>query len=440
MPRKFGSTLTAIVITAIVVVWLASDPPQSRGRAMRERAQSEAPRAAPETLEPQARAAVGTVDEGLLSEADVPAVVTPRDWSSTCPPGVVEVLVLLDDEPLEGARVRLTRENSTHPALEMPTDALGLVRFGPLEGRIEALIEATTHDGASASTHAIHLEQEATQRTVIYFGRGGVEGTVYGANGLPLPDLRIDFSVYPTRAATGWSHLTQTALDGSYRIAGVPAGSASVHAGQLQLASRRRIDLDTADGQWTRADFGAPLPSVRWNGRLLLRSGAWVRGLGQLHLRRIENGEHLVVRCDENGQFSAELPPGEYEASVWTASDVVVVATAPVGQSGLARDLTVPGIELWGFVSLDIGQEPDRRVPRDLQVWVENVAAKRKHLAHALRDEEGYVLTGLDAGEYSITAHAQGLSLLGVGDEGLRIVLDEQHDQAQLDLTFTDQR
>ena len=438
MPRKFGSTLFAIVITAIVVVWLASEPPRSRGEAARERAQIETPRAAPETLEAPARDAVDVPGEAPAPavEDQAPPAPLAQTWWRDCAPGHVEVLVLLDREPHAAALVRLTLARSGGEPLEASTDASGLAHFGPLEGDLDLQVEAAIEPDLRAAIGALWYAGKPTARLVIHFGRGGVEGNVYDVDGLPLADAEVQLELLPDAAGNGWGRSVSTASDGAYRIAGVPHGIATLYAGKRDAPMPRRIHVVVEEGQWVRADFGRAGGAARWSGRLLLSSGALARGLEQLTLSDVATGEQHVVRCTRPGEFVAEIPPGDYRASAWMVGGESVLGTAHVEAGDSARDLIVPGIELSGSVTYSGAEPQPERVPPSVQVWIENVATQRKHLANRPNGYEHYAFSGLEPGEYIVTTWER--PLLGGGKSGLRVVLDAARDQVQLDLTVTD--
>lgn len=440
MQRKLGSTVFAIVITLIVVLWLASEPPPASVDAARETALIEQPRSAPDTLEIQGRDALAVPEDAptIEIEPQEPPPSAPPTWWSTCAPGVVEVLVLLDREPHSGANVRLVLQSKLDEPLEVATDARGLARFGPFEGDLEAQVEASIEPDLRASTGATWHAGKPTSRIVIHFGRGGVEGRVYEVDGFALADAVVQLDLYPEAAGNAWSRSVRTESDGSYRIAGVPHCDASVYAGKPDEPAPRSLHISVAEGQWVRADFGRTGPSARWSGRLLLGSGAQVQGIEQLSLRNIATGEVHVVRCSRPGEFAAEIPPGDYSASVWTARGESVLGDQHIEAGELVRDLIVPGIELWGSLSYSGADSGAERVLRSVQVWVEQVATGRKHLANRPRGDALYALNGLEPGEYVVRTWDQ--PLLGAGDAGLRVVLDDKLDQVQLDLALTDRR
>lgn len=441
MQRKLGSTLFAAVLTAIVLLWLASDPPPGRNPGARASiARDETPAAGgdvdaevrSEVAEPSSDDSIAIEPAEATEATETPA---PTSWTKECAPGTVEVLVLLDREPHAGASVRLIHEQPSTQSLELPTDARGLALFGPFDGAISATVEAALEPDVLATAYVRWAAGEPTERVVIHLSRGGIEGHVYGSDGLPIAGVQMQIECMPRDAGQDWLRRVETSSEGAYRVAGVPRGISSVFAEMPGEEISRRIDVVLEGGEWKRVDFGSAEAPVRLSGRLLLGSGAVVTGLDQITLTS-PSGEERVVPCNERGEFSVELAPGPYIASVWTVSHETTIVGLAVGADGLVRDLVVAGIELHGQVTYSGTWPEPARVESTVQVWIENVDTGRKHLANRPGSRSRYAFVGLEPGKYRVTTWDQ--PLLGAGDKGVEIQLDGARDSVALDLTVTD--
>jgi hypothetical protein len=445
--RNLRSTVLAVVLAVIVVVWLASDPPPAQVNAARARAVSDA-QAAAELAASQARSAAQdesapetpretTADTGIAHAPTVPAPPTTELHQNE--PGLVEVLVLFDGEPRAGASVRLVPQNQ-RMASDEPRSALsddrGLVLFGPLEGDISASVEISIAPDATVTLGAFWRAREPTSRLVASLGSGGVEGRVYGADGNPLADAPVTLDYFADLAPNGSGFSVRSGVDGSYRIAGVARGTGTLTARNAAGTNDRRVELALGDREWKHVDFGGPVAASHWTGRLMLASGTPVRGRYRIQMRMAKSGETRIVDSDEQSQLAADLPPGEYVPIASVGGGTLELEPFELGVGNFAHDLRVPGMELWGRVEYTGASPEPAAILRALEIQVQSSTSGAKYAPQDRREDGRYALIVPDAGEYVVTTAPQ--LPAGVGASGLHVQLGPTRDSVELDFSVTD--
>jgi len=139
-----------------------------------------------------------------------------------------------------------------------------------------------------------------------------ISGAVRFSGGEPVPGVRVSL-----RSADGMVFATQTAADGSYRLAGIPAGRTSISVSH-ESAVGRILEV-TAGAQMTGVDFSLPRPaSARraFAGRVLMNdSSRDIKLPASITLTdfRYFRGS---VSLSEDGTFRIPLPPGDHRVTI----------------------------------------------------------------------------------------------------------------------------
>lgn len=358
-----------------------------------------------------------------------------RDWAAKNPEGVLEVLVLLGREPLEGATVRV-RPTQTGEMFESPlpvadervafTTSEGLALF---DGMAPAhyMIGVQTRDGVLVTTYQLLRAGRPTSRQIVALGAGGVMGHVWAVDGKPLVDSRVLVNIAPPNGAARVCVVTETDEAGSYRLGGLHEGRGRVFS---QLG--RSIDVEIDANAWVSADFGSALQPVTWRGTLRGASGAPCDGLERIVASEIGDGEGYVVDVRAGGAFELVLPPANYR--VWATGEPelelgVIELTQDLAGGKFARDLSVPGVLLAGRVQA-VGEDIDPEV--ELEITLEREGEPNSRRACRTRVGGRYVFAGLEPGRWVVTCEP--LELLGARAHGLEVNLSDKRDRTTLDL------
>ncbi len=202
---------------------------------------------------------------------------------------------------------------------------------------------------APGSAVALADGQQLQLETTTLLSGAGIEGTVSDSVGAPIAGARV--------VASGdrvLSRQTLSALDGSYRLQGLPSGQYDVVASapsDAAVAHTGGFDLATQSTQVTAGDLYETLDYVfpvaaTISGRVITEDASAVVGADVvLYADYVPEGagevadflaEGVVARTDEDGRFDfGGLAPGRYRCQV-----------VPAEQSGLSS-------RFWGGLALD---------------------------------------------------------------------------------------
>ena len=249
-------------------------------------------------------------------------------------------------------------------ALYAETDSLGRVEFTGLGrdpfrvGLCGASLE-TAGPGSARPDRYPSIEAYPGFEYTLAIGSASVFGTVFDAEGRPLPGVGLQISnaepdehhnVLAVQALTddlGRYELAHLAA-GEHVIAMEPDGRFDGKAEGAGEVWKKELTLEV--GEVRQLDFGSPSGRRHWTGRLLNAFDEPFEGTGNLWLKEVERGERVTVPVGASGRFDAALTAGLWQVHAHCTG-------SPSGGFDLGRhrverdhehDLRVPGIRLRG--------------------------------------------------------------------------------------------
>jgi hypothetical protein len=256
------------------------------------------------------------------------------------PPGAIHGRVVsAEGAPVAGAQV-LTAGPSRMVEGEKTTDASGGFTF-------EDLPPGSYHVSANdeklgLASHQVTVEAGRTVQVELAFKRGGVVvGTVRGLS----PEELTNCHVFSEAGSS-----TQPAVDGSFRLEGVPVRVSQVTAFVMPSNKRRSAPVELKDVETPVSvdlDFSAGVTlsgSVRRGGRPAATMDVQAQPAGQ--------GTSASTVTDQNGQFEIKgLDPGEIVVSALDDQGRTLVSQRVTATADTRVDLVVPRGSLAGRVT-----------------------------------------------------------------------------------------
>lgn len=286
----------------------------------------------------RASGAAGAGVAGMPTEAGASASAKEVMGSATPPDVIAGAALGADGEPLVG-RALLWRGGQFTTAGQIPVGKEaesqldlgrdGRFRFDEVE-RGSWYLGVDLGDGVS---RLLYLAQatgnDARPEVTLRLGEGGVRGTVWGPDGLPVEGAIVRTgSQHPTLISQ-----TTTDRDGRYAIGQLHGGLAYVSfalAGDLDddaTTFYRHVRID--DDGWTIVDHGSPRGLARVVGRVVCPDGEVVRAPGQIILERMDRDGFLIMPYDAEGHFDQEVPEDAYRPHIWAPNGSATTAYRP---------------------------------------------------------------------------------------------------------------
>lgn len=362
----------------------------------------------------------------------------PPRQEAPLPPGILEILVLLEEAPMPGAAVEATRERDTpedvQDEVRDATSAHGRVRFiGLRPGDWHVDITAPP-DFAARSFVDLHEGQGS--QLVVRFGTGGMRGHVWDERGSPLSGSLIlvgaTFQTFRVEALS--------AADGSWSVTGLLPGRYWIqeHPPRLRQPpwtreARRRV-VDLRAGEVKTVDLGAADPPAAWSGRLLLADGSPLESSLSLDLASAD-GWMQSIGTDERGRFRAELVPGRYTVlgRMWDGNREL--DQLDIDRRDLARDLVLPGACIEGRVAYRGTLRDPAQALLAVFVWLQP-EAERSPKQHVALESGEYCFLGVVPGRYRLSTTPG--QLASHPADGLPVIVTEGVARVTLDLVVTD--
>lgn len=342
-------------------------------------------------------------------------------------------------EPVPRAMIRISGDQNRTGSAAGPSYSFGHSAITDEDGRFDEAglrpgvfrVEASSGEMSPATAGPFTVgEGEEIGPLELVLGEPVVlEGTVYGADGQPVPGVAVTTrrTVQTRNGAITARHGARTDATGRYRIPGLPPGEHSVRVEQgtaraeatVEMTERsQRLDLQLEEhraltGRVVRSD-GTPAVEPR------------------IGVHPPEDGDEahaVTLRGEEDGSFAwSDPPPGTYRL-VATAGDERGTREIAVGGEP-PRDLLVqlqPGAEVRGRID---GVEPSDL--HRVQVSARPEGGGRLRFGRA--DHRGdYRVGGLAPGRWTVTAR-----LPGEGRAEGEVEIDDPRGSAWLDLDLGD--
>ena len=269
-------------------------------------------------------------------------------------------------------------------------------------GRYQLTGEA---EGASASREIVLAENQRLEDITLALGVGRtIRGLV---SGLKPEDLkRVGISIFRENALS--NPYGEVRLDdrGAYEMRGVQPGQVRVVADvQMRRQLSKTVEVPAASDLTVNFDFPS---GARLSGRVT-RDGKPVAGVW-LSPRPLVEQQIFVygTSSSRNGAYVIEdLAEGEYRVSVTQygyRSRVVRVA----GDTLL--DIDIPPAQVSGLVLEAGGKAPV--VGADVVIWSAEASSSRLRTQDRSNDFGQFALTGLEPGEFTLTAYKPGFEMV----------------------------
>ncbi len=363
----------------------------------------------------------------------------PDAAAEPAPPGALEVIVVLDEQPLAGALVRVSGTGEGRGTSAW-TGADGWARLRDLgAGRYE--VEAVLERPAATQSEHVTLEAgRAGERLLFEFGWSTILGVVRDERGEPASGRRV--AVDRTLYCGERSRVATTDEQGAYRIGGLPPGEYGV-----TCAGRILGGIDVGAGATCVVDVGGTLPWARWSGALRLPSGAAPIGSVELRLRHVESGATSTLRTADDGALEALLEPGTYAVvaeGLHRALELgmleigtLEIGTLEIGTAPFERDLVLGGLTLAGTLSYGGSRPRGDELAEHAELWLRREGQRGRGVLCRRRRGERFAFYGLAPGRYELWTWP--LPLAGFPD-GRPLELTDARDELVVDLTLGDVR
>jgi hypothetical protein len=359
------------------------------------------------------------------------------------PPGVLRVLVTADGDPCPGIPVYVRvdtrgtmagrasceeRTSLSGETNEGRTDIDGIAGFDSLEpGSHLVRIEPAELEPRQAT---ITLTQSVGRTLHFAIGGGGVEGTVYGADGVGVAGHCIHMSFAgPKRTTDSFVGGVKSGVDGSFRFAGLAPGMYWIQDGNSGEPAQK---FSLEQREWKRIDLGASPNLGTWRGRVLLSSGTPAEFSGQMTANSTTHGQAVTFPFDVEG-FEVSLPAGEWNASIWGVGGPIALGRVRVGAGTTTQDLVLAGAVVSGSIAYQGTCKDPEEPARSVHVWL-GPAEGEGEKSLARRDGQHYVFIGVKPGDYRVTTFPQPL----LGAPQIAIHVPDERTQVILDVTITD--
>jgi protocatechuate 3,4-dioxygenase beta subunit len=333
---------------------------------------------------------------------------------------------LVAPDALVGQTVHLTGHDSTtfdRRQFQLPLQADLAFEFRGLpDGNYNLWLDSEEFERFHAT--ALVTPGEAARLDVALARGGVVAGRVVDADAVPLADVRVSVQGTHERGR-GWGRSLVTGADGEFRLGGVGAGEARLHA-----RAQGFVEVDRSLGEVGRDRALEGLELVLERGESIAGRVTWPDGtpaegaVVRVEPMQGEDSLRFEWRTDEEGAFEVQgLEPGPYRLDAQAVSVEEVVETSKVtgkertrkrrstkraaleDVAAGARDVTLvlgTGSTLAGRVVDDRGQPVG-----DFRIEAERSEASQK-LSRSFRNANGaFVLEGVPPGEWDLRATAK---------------------------------
>ena len=432
--------LAVLVVLAALVAWWAGRGGADDARRIAVQpagAEASTPRQPLAFAEPSERVAHASATD------DPEPTAPPPPERQLPPPRCIDVLVLLDGEPAQGALVLVAGhdEGGLNRVAEpwdrgvrsAQTGADGWTRFAELpldafdvEARIDGLGAVRRRDvGCGRREGAV---------VVLELGTGAIEGRARNARGEAVADAWVEVAGdYVRRGA-------RTDVAGAYRVGGLPAGS---HMVMGPGGRHTALVFELAAGETKRVDFGSPHGRTTWRGVVRTASGARATGTWGVSVEPVRAQHEPIQGLVDAHAFQA-APDGSFEASLEPGRYRVFVAIGArrdsgeieIGRVPLEHDIVIQGVTLTCAVAYT-----GRRLSREELAEVGLVLRRPGSLGSLEGCTPGpdgrYTFYALTPGRHVLRGYR--LAIAGFPD-GMPVEIDGQRSEVFVDVTLEDRR
>ncbi len=374
--------------------------------------------------------------------ADEPEKVAPE--RQLPPPGCIDVLVLLDGEPAQGALVLVAGQDDgglnrmaepwDRGVRSARTGADGRTRFAELP--VDSFDVEAQIDGLGAVRRRdVAYGRRVGAVVVLELGTGAIEGRAWNARGEAAADAWVEVVGDLLRRGA----LTDVA--GAYRVGGLPAGPHMVAGPGGQHTA---LVFELAAGETKRIDFGGPYGRTTWRGVLRTTSGAPVPLATNVHVEPVR-AEHEPIQghvqwhafqTQSDGSFEAALLPGTYRVFAALRHPPLDTGLVELGLAPLERDLVAPGVTLTGTLAY-AGSELERASAAEHATILLGRADGGGAENCPYRAGDRYAFYGLEPGSYVLRCPR--FRVAGLPD-GMPVEIDGERSVVVVDVSLEDRR
>jgi hypothetical protein len=375
-------------------------------------------------------------------------------FARSCPPGVIEGIVLRGKVPVGGGAAWLGAEKSgglpwgaadlwdSAPGVRRTIiGADGIFRFEDLPPE-DYDVGVRTRDATTRRVVVGLKADTPTERVRIVLGAGGIRGHVYDDQGIVCSAWEIAlYNFGNTLAGTQVIARGFTDPSGAFEFGGLVGGNYVLRASadlkwRGQSTHTRYVVLRA--GEWKSVDMGAPQHGALWTGRVLLPRGEPL-ALDELTQLRVQSdGVIEEVPVSPSGGFRMRGAVGVHrlELMVYSDAGAVIVALGEItlAEGSLERDIHLPRAVLRVRADYQGNSTGPRSEFSMLLVPVESRESFRNVGGSRGADGNMYFL-GLAPGKYTLSCSSP---IQGAPGGRLPVTIGASDDESELDVVVGD--
>jgi len=271
-----------------------------------------------------------------------------------CPPGTLELLVLDNERPVNGADVLVVARkeggidrgttDELAPRRRATTDANGIAAWSGLPADFyDALVRHP--EGVELACSVAIEPSVGRERCVVRFGSARVHGTVIGDDGEPRRDSLVRLALAQSSGAAELLANVRTDARGRFEFERLPSGSALAidgHPDASWLSPGRAVRVELPAGSEREIELGPASHGSRCAGRIVAPGGAMLGAEVALRWREDEHHWHATTRASSDGSFEVNLRPGTWSAYIAGRDGAVEVVRARIDTDDVRVDAELP--------------------------------------------------------------------------------------------------